>query len=74
MALDRLEEAKDALQRYKSMGGLADAAVLRLEKSLDEKLSYRDKMRSEASERKRREDLSDEALFKALKVCLCRSS
>lgn len=74
MALDRLEEAKDALQRYQSMGGLADAAVLRLEKSLDEKLSYRDKMRSEASERKRRQDLSDEALFKALKVCLYLSS
>lgn len=68
MALDRFDEAKDAIQRYRSMGGLADPAVLRLEKSLDEKLSYRDKMRSESSERKRRQDLTDEALTNALKV------
>lgn len=68
MGLDRLEEAKDALQRYRSMGGLADNTVLRLEKNLDEKLSYRDKMRSEAAERKRRQELSDEALAQAVKV------
>lgn len=70
MGLDRLDEAKDALQRYRSMGGLADATVLRLEKNLEEKLSYRDKMRFEASERKRRQDLQDEALLQALKVSI----
>lgn len=47
---------------------MVDATVQKLEKSLEDKVSYRDKMRSEASERRRRQDLSDEALLQALKV------
>jgi hypothetical protein len=68
MSLDQLDEAKDALQRYRSMGGLADPAVLKMEKTLDERLLYRDKMRSESAERERRQKLSDQALFQAIKV------
>lgn len=68
IALERLDEARDVLQRWRSLGGLPDAGMLQQERALEEKLDYRDKMRSESSERQRRQKLADENLFLALKV------
>ena len=68
IALDRLEDAKDALERYHADGGQPDAGVEKTEADLRQKITYRDKLRAEAAERTKRKTESDAALAIAVEV------
>lgn len=73
LALEKLEDAQDALQRYRSDGGQVDPGIAKLERTVSDKIAYRDKIRAERAERERRIQESDEALSVAIKVSRRRS-
>ena len=68
VALERLDDAKDALERYEAEGGKMDAAVQKMQKALLERITYRDKLRKETAERKRRQDETDQSISTAIEV------
>ena len=70
IALERLDDAKDALERFEAEGGKMDPAVQKMQKALLERITYRDKLRHETSERKRRQEETDQSLSTAIQVCL----
>lgn len=68
VALERLDDAKDALERYEAEGGKMDAAVQKMQKALLDRIMYRDKLRKETAERKRRQDETDQSISTAIQV------
>lgn len=68
VALERLDDARDALERYEKEGGKMDPAVLKMQKALLERIAYRNKFRQETAERTRRQEETDRALEKAIRV------
>jgi len=67
IALERLDDAQDALQRYHHEGGQKDAGVQKVEAALKDKITYRNKIRADAKERERRLQESDATLSQAIK-------
>lgn len=68
LALDRLQQAQDALQKYREVGGQSDAGVQALAKRINDKLQYASKIRLERDERSRRLRESDDSLHQAVTV------
>lgn len=70
VALERLDDAKDALARYFSKGGKADEGIKKLSRELDDRITYRNKIAADRAERQRRQEAEDEVLSKAIKVLI----
>jgi hypothetical protein len=68
MSLERLDDARDALEKYVEEGGAVDAGVQKVRQTISEKIQYRDKIRAERAERERRQRGHDEALSQAIHV------
>ncbi|CAD6581400.1 MAG: hypothetical protein CYPHOPRED_001564 [Cyphobasidiales sp. Tagirdzhanova-0007] len=68
IAIERLDDARDALARYQNDGGQIDGSVSKFQQGLHERITYRNKIKEDHLERNRRQKDCDEALSTAIQA------